>query len=52
MKIVEYVDEAGHSPFGRWFDLLDPHAAAKVTTAGAARSGQPLVGQGHRPRAA
>ena len=33
MKIVEYVDEAGHSPFGRWFGLLDPRAAAKVTTA-------------------
>lgn len=23
----------GRSPFGRWFDRLDPRAAAKVTTA-------------------
>lgn len=29
----EYLDEAGRSPFGRWFDDLDATAAAKVTTA-------------------
>ena len=29
----EYLDESGRSPFGRWFDDLDPTAAAKVTTA-------------------
>ena len=28
----EYLDEAGRSPFGRWFDDLDAPAAAKVTT--------------------
>jgi putative addiction module killer protein len=29
----EYPDEAGRSPFGRWFEDLDATAAAKVTTA-------------------
>lgn len=28
----EYFDEAGRSPFGRWFEDLDATAAAKVTT--------------------
>lgn len=28
-----YLDEAGRSPFGRWFEDLDATAAAKVTTA-------------------
>jgi putative addiction module killer protein len=31
--VVEYVREDGSSPFGRWFDSLDPQAAAKVATA-------------------
>jgi putative addiction module killer protein len=29
----EYLDEAGRSPFGRWFEDLEATAAAKVTTA-------------------
>lgn len=29
----EYLDEAGRSPFGRWFEDLDATAAAKVTAA-------------------
>jgi putative addiction module killer protein len=33
VEIREYLDEAGRSPFGRWFDDLDSTAAAKVTTA-------------------
>lgn len=33
MTLREYLDVAGQSPFGRWFDDLDPTAAAKVTTA-------------------
>jgi putative addiction module killer protein len=27
----EYLDEAGESPFGKWFANLDPGAAARVT---------------------
>ena len=33
VEIREYLDDSGHSPFGRWFDGLDSTAAAKVTTA-------------------
>jgi putative addiction module killer protein len=33
LLIREYVDERGHSPFGRWFEDLDARAAAKVTVA-------------------
>ncbi|WP_419538957.1 type II toxin-antitoxin system RelE/ParE family toxin [Methylorubrum populi] len=33
MEIREYVDSRGHSPFSRWFDDLDPQAAAKVAMA-------------------
>jgi putative addiction module killer protein len=33
MRIVEYLDEKGRSPFGLWFNNIDAHAAAKVTTA-------------------
>ncbi len=33
MTLREYLDDAGRSPFGRWFDDLDATAAAKVTTA-------------------
>lgn len=32
-EIREYLDDAGRSPFGRWFDGLDATAAARVTTA-------------------
>jgi putative addiction module killer protein len=31
--VVEYVREDGSNPFKRWFDRLDPQAAAKVATA-------------------
>ena len=33
IELREYLDERGRSPFGRWFDRLDPMAAAKVNTA-------------------
>jgi putative addiction module killer protein len=33
ITLREYLDEAGRSPFGRWFEALDATAAAKVTTA-------------------
>jgi putative addiction module killer protein len=33
MELLEYLDEAGVSPFSKWFQSLDAHAAAKVTTA-------------------
>ncbi len=33
MRVLEYLDAAGRSPFGRWFDSLDSRAAAKVTIA-------------------
>src|SRR5688572_11578625 len=33
IKIVEYLEQGGVSPFGKWFDRLEPIAAAKVTTA-------------------
>jgi putative addiction module killer protein len=33
LTLQEYLDEAGRSPFGRWFDGLNATAAAKVTTA-------------------
>ena len=32
-RVVEYLEQGGISPFGRWFGGLDPIAAAKVTTA-------------------
>jgi putative addiction module killer protein len=31
-KVIEYL-ESGVSPFGIWFSTLNPHVAAKVTTA-------------------
>ena len=31
--VVEYLRPDGSSPFGRWFDNLDPQAAAKVAVA-------------------
>lgn len=33
MKIVEYIDAFGRSPFATWFDGLEPLIAAKVTIA-------------------
>lgn len=32
IKLVEFLDADGVSPFGKWFDSLDAVAAAKVTT--------------------
>ncbi len=39
MEIREYLTPDGASPFGAWFDELDPQAAAKVTI-GLSRIGQ------------
>ena len=33
LKVLECLDAAGQSPFGRWFAGLNPAAAAKVTIA-------------------
>lgn len=33
LRVAEYLDASGRSPFGRWFDELDAIAAAKVSTA-------------------
>lgn len=33
MRIVEYTDSGGRSPFGTWFERLDAPAASKVTVA-------------------
>ncbi len=33
IQVVEYIDPAGRSPYGRWFDRLNAQAAAKVATA-------------------
>jgi putative addiction module killer protein len=33
IEVEEYLTEDGSSPFGRWFDDLDPQAAAIVTVA-------------------
>jgi putative addiction module killer protein len=33
MRIVEYLDGRGRSPFGSWFSNINAHAAAKVATA-------------------
>ena len=32
-EVLEYIDRAGRSPFGKWFDKLDSRAAAKVSAA-------------------
>jgi len=32
LDLREYLDQAGHSPFARWFAALDSYAAAKVAT--------------------
>ena len=33
MRLVEYIDAEGRSPFGTWFEGLDAPAASKVTVA-------------------
>jgi putative addiction module killer protein len=33
MRVLEYLDFSGRSPFERWFDRLDAAAAAKITIA-------------------
>ena len=33
IRVEEYTDKGGKSPFGRWFNGLNAHAAAKVTIA-------------------
>ncbi len=33
IRVVEYLDLQGKSPFARWFEGLNAEAAAKVTTA-------------------
>lgn len=33
IRVEEYLREDGSNPYKRWFDSLDPQAAAKVTTA-------------------
>ncbi len=33
IDVREYLDPKGHSPYGAWFDRLNPQAAAKVATA-------------------
>jgi hypothetical protein len=33
MELEEYLDEAGESPFGQWFNDLDASAAARITMA-------------------
>lgn len=32
-KIVEYLDNHGNSPFGKWFSQLNADIAARITTA-------------------
>jgi uncharacterized protein YqjF (DUF2071 family) len=33
LNVREYLDEAGRSPYGIWFDSLNAPTAAKVTAA-------------------
>ena len=33
IRVLEYLDTSGRSPYRRWFDELDATAAAKVSTA-------------------
>jgi putative addiction module killer protein len=33
VRVLEYLDRSGRSPWRRWFNDLDAHAAAKVGTA-------------------
>lgn len=30
IEILEYLDDSGRSPYGKWFNKLDAKAAAKV----------------------
>ena len=39
MRLLEYLEASGKSPFATWFHRLDPAAAAKVTI-GLSRMGQ------------
>ncbi len=32
IRVLEYIDASGRSPYGRWFDRLKAVAAAKVAT--------------------
>ena len=33
IEVCEYLDRSGRSPFGNWFDQLEPTAAARVAVA-------------------
>ena len=33
IEILEYLDDSGHSPYGKWFNKLNAKAAAKVVAA-------------------
>ena len=33
VEVREYLDAHGHSPFAKWFEILNAPAAAKITTA-------------------
>jgi putative addiction module killer protein len=33
LRIIEYLDQRGRSPFGAWFEGLNAQAAAKITSA-------------------
>lgn len=33
IQVLEYLDTQGHSPYAKWFDGLNPPAAAKIATA-------------------
>ena len=33
MRVTEYLDDSGKSPFAGWFNVLDAQAAAKITVA-------------------
>lgn len=43
MELKEYLTEAGVSPFGAWFEELDPQTAARVTVALARMEGGNLA---------
>ena len=32
IEILEYLDDIGQSPYGKWFEKLNAKAAAKVTS--------------------
>ena len=33
IEILEFLDDSGYSPYGKWFDKLNAKSAAKVTAA-------------------